>query len=310
MKSSHLSIAAIIALVLACLLLLPKTQNETVTTEQDVKLANRLLEKMYIKAKSAPASLREQMVFAGENLLGTPYVGATLDEIEKEALSVFLTRTDCILFVETCYNLARVTAANVSSGKGPATFDDLCKAILQTRYREGRAENYSDRIHYTTEWIRKGEAEGRLKDMTLDFDGVPFGDSINFMSTHPEKYRQLKDFRTDTSAALELQKIREVESSLNEIPLTYIPEESIVSIEDRILSGDIVCFMASTKGLDIAHVALAYVQEDPTAASGRKVGFMHASYSDGKVVVDELSIADYVASRKSLNGIKIVRALK
>lgn len=310
MKVSKIWIIALIALVTACLLLFPKKRSDVVTTKQDVKLANELLERMYIKAKSAPVSLQELMVFAGESLLGTPYVGGTLDETDHEALSVFLTRTDCILFVETCYNLARVTAANVSAGKGPATFDDLCRAILQTRYRNGRAENYSDRIHYTTEWIRKGESEERLRDMTMDLGGVPFGDSINFMGTHPEKYRHLKDFRTDTLASLELERIREVESSLNQIPLTYIPEESIASIEDDIISGDIVCFMSSTEGLDIAHVALAYVQEDSTAVNGRKPGFMHASYSDGKVVVDELSIADYVKKRKSVNGIKIVRPIK
>ena len=72
-------------------------------------------------------------------------------------------------------------------------------------------------------------------------------------------------------------------------------------MEHLLKDGDILGFNSTVKGLDIAHVALVYHKENG------QVGFIHASQADGKVVIDEKSIADYVNARKSNNGIRIVR---
>ena len=112
----------------------------------------------------------------------------------------------------------------------------------------------------------------------------------------------LKEADSDPEAARNREIIAEVEERLNEVPQTYIPAARIREAEGGIRSGDIICYMSGVDGLDIAHVAIAYVNEG-------KVGFMHASQADGKVEIDPLSIADYVKSRKNCPGIKVVRVL-
>ena len=76
-----------------------------------------------------------------------------------------------------------------------------------------------------------------------------------------------------------------------------LPTVFVHSLKD----GDILGFNSNVKGLDIAHVALVYHKENG------EVGFIHASQVDGKVVIDEKSIHDYVNSRKSNDGIRIIR---
>ena len=251
-------------------------------TPRDSVLSESILQRL-----SAREDLRsgEMLLEAGRSLLGTPYVAGTLDDTPRETLTVSLTRTDCILFVETCFNL---TLCAQRREKG---FYDLCNRIRDSRYREGVVGVYEDRIHYTTEWIRKGEARGLLQDLTLPLGGKAYtGHPINYMSTHPDKYPLLKDPGT----------IREAENRLNREPMTYIPKSQIAAIEQEILPGDIICFVTSIAGLDISHVALACIHDG-------KVGFLHASSTGHQVMIDPKSIAEYAASQRSCAGIKVVR---
>ena len=236
------------------------------------------------------------MVYAGRYLLGTPYVASTLEGGTKEELRIYLTKTDCILFVETCLNLA------LTKMQGHSDFDALAENLRQSRYRDGKVSCYADRIHYTTEWIRLKEEKGILKDITLDLGGVKTDKKIFYMSRNYKSYKHLKEADSDPEAARNREIIAGVEERLNEVPQTYIPAARIREAEGGIRSGDIICYMSGVDGLDIAHVAIAYVNEG-------KVGFMHASQADGKVEIDPLSIADYVKSRKNCPGIKVVRVL-
>ena len=95
--------------------------------------------------------------------------------------------------------------------------------------------------------------------------------------------------------------IASVEKELNTKPYTYIPQEKIKECEKNIKSGDIIGYMSTTKGLDIAHVAIAYWREDG------KLGFIHASMGKMKVVIDEKTINEYANSSKNINGIKVIR---
>ena len=96
--------------------------------------------------------------------------------------------------------------------------------------------------------------------------------------------------------------IEDVEKELNKVPMTQIPKARISSAAGGIRSGDIICFVTTVAGLDISHVALAYVE------NGR-VGFIHASQNDGKVEIDARTIEEYVSRRSNLSGIKVVRPL-
>ena len=236
------------------------------------------------------------MLKAAISLLGTPYVASTLENTEKEELTIYLTRTDCILFVETCFNL--VEAVRIYGAE--ADFAGFADLVRQSRYRDGKVDRYSDRIHYTTEWIRNGEARGLLEDMTMAFGGMAADRPINFMSTHKGSYRQLAGAPEDTTAARDLALIAAVEKTLSETPQSWIPTRKIPGMEQKIRSGDILCFMSGVPGLDIAHVGIAYVHDG-------RAGFIHASSGGGKVMVDPRTIAEYAAAKKNCPGIKVVR---
>jgi len=196
--------------------------------------------------------------------------------------------------VETVFNLAQAVKMNEDP-----TFLDFACLEQESRYRNAVCENYSDRIHYTTEWIRNNERRGLVKDITLECGGETFDDPIDYMSTHFDRYTHLKDAETDSTAAHDLKVIKEVENTLNEIPLTYIPEDRIEENYGKMKPGDILGLMSGTKGLDIAHVTM-YIGD------GR---FMHASMGKMKVVIDEKTVADYVKGSRNIPGIKVIRPL-
>ena len=262
------------------------------TTEKDRQVAREILQTL----QSAPGSSGERMLKAAISLLGTPYVASTLENTEKEELTSYLTRTDCILFVETCFNL--VEAVRIYGAE--ADFAGFADLVRQSRYRDGKVDRYSDRIHYTTEWIRNGEARGLLEDMTMAFGGMAADRPINFMSTHKGSYRQLAGAPEDTTAARDLALIAAVEKTLSETPQSWIPTRKIPGMEQKIRSGDILCFMSGVPGLDIAHVGIAYVHDG-------RAGFIHASSKGGKVMVDPRTIAEYAVAKKNCPGIKVVR---
>lgn len=235
-------------------------------------------------------SVPELMIIVAKQMLGTEYVAGTLEKV-PEQLVVSLTQTDCILFVESCLAMA------LNAKKGIFHPDSLCATIQSLRYRNGKVDGYASRIHYTSEWIRQGEARGIFREITdvLSGDNLS-GQRFSYMSEHSDAYRQLK------GNPAEVARIAQMEASLNQhTDYFVIPKEAVSKMEHLLKDGDILGFNSTVKGLDIAHVALVYHKENG------QVGFIHASQADGKVVIDEKSIADYVNARKSNNGIRIVR---
>lgn len=253
------------------------------SAEKYSKISKILLEN---REKSVP----ELMIIAAKQMLGTDYVAGTLEQI-PEKLSVSLTQTDCILFVESCLSMA------LNAKKGLDNPDSLCATTQSFRYRNGKVDGYASRIHYTSEWIRQGEARGIFREITdvLSGDNLS-GQRFSYMSEHSDAYKQLK------GNPAEVARIAQMEQNLNGFTDYFvIPKGDVKKIEHLLKDGDILGFNSSVKGLDIAHVALVYHKDNGD------VGFIHASYADGKVVIDEKSIADYVMARKNNNGIRIVR---
>ena len=221
-------------------------------TPQDSIKAEKIMTELSAKKSLSSGLLMKE---AAMKMLGTPYVGGTLDVPEKETLTVSHPKPDGILFVDTCLNMV------LCAQQGKTHWSDLCGMIRESRYRNGLVGSYLDRIHYTTEWIRKGEDRGILEDLTVSLGG---------------------------------------ENNVNQKPVTYIPKEIIPSVAGHIKTGDIICFVTTTAGLDISHVAIAYVHDGI-------VGFIHASSIAKKVIVDAMSIANYTASISGCKGIKVVR---
>ena len=252
-----------------------------VTTPADSLLAERVLAEL---ALHAGESMPDLMVRAGNALIGQPYVAGTLDDEPGEKLRIYLTRTDCILFVETCLALARTT---VQGGD----FQVFADEIRQSRYRGGRVESYADRLHYTSEWGMQGEARGTLRDVTQDLGGIRLDHPINYMSSHPDSYPLMDD----------VDAIREAEAGINAKPRYYIPKNRLGEALKGIRSGDIIGLVTSVEGLDISHVMMAVVDKPGT------VRLLHASTGPMKVVIDSRTLPEYLAARSSVTGIQVLR---
>ena len=286
-------------LLLSLLLLVTCTFSRAqayVSTAEDVALGELILSEL---SGNRTATAGERMVLAAKCLLGQRYVAAT-QEGREEKLRIYLTRTDCILFAETCLGLAR------TSGEGPdgATFEALAAAIGRTRYSAERIREgfrpYATRVHYVTEWISRGEAEGYFRDITQELGGVPDTRRIDYMSAHPDSYAPLTG--ESRYAKDNLADIVRMEEAVNRIPRQYVPKEEIAAVEDRIRDGDILCFATSVDGLDYTHVGIAY-REKP----GAPLTFIHASSAAGKVIVEPRSLADYLQGRRSAVGVTVLR---
>ena len=253
-----------------------------VTTDQDRALAEEVLKKLKAHQDEEPGNL---MVRAANALLGQPYVAGTLEELPDEKLCVYLTRTDCILFVETCLGLVQAAQRNTVS------FDYFVSELQQSRYRDGVCSRYEDRLHYTTEWARQGVARGVLEDMTEALGGVRYDHPVHYMSMHPDAYPRM----TDVDA------IKAVEASINAAPSTYIPKSALKGALGGIRNGDILLFTTTVDGLDVSHCAIAKVE------AGKPVRFIHASTGAMKVILEPRTLEEYVMGRKAVTGIQVYR---
>ena len=230
----------------------------------------------------------------GRALEGTPYVAGSLEAPGEEACRVVLDGFDCVTYVETCLDLARVVKLG-PPGSRP-TFDDLREAVTRTRYRAGRVAGYASRLHYTAEWIADNAARGVLEDITPMLGGVPYPLDLSFMSAHPQAYPALR-----AQPAL-VDSIRTIERRVSAVPRTYVPRARVAGIESRLRTGDIVAVTTSQAGLDYSHVGLVFRDR-----AGRP-RFLHASSARGRVVLDDRLAAYLARGPRSDTGISVLRA--
>lgn len=270
-----------IAAIIACLFL---TIGLSAQTVEDKAVFNRYMETMCSKRQLPTGKL---MVETARFFLGTPYVAGTLEE-EPERLVVNLRELDCMTLVETTTALVRTLRAVTPS------YETFCLNLQEARYRDGSIGDYTDRLHYTTDWMYENQRKGRLKDVTAEIGGKPLDLQLSFMSTHPDSYKQLKE--NPGRVAVMAAKEKEISARQH----FYIPQDEINAHTGKIRNGDIVCFVTTVKGLDISHVGII-------CREGDKLTFIHASTSKKQVIVNEEPLQEYVQSIKRNKGIMIVR---
>lgn len=263
------------------------------STAEDIALAKLVLQELGAQPAATPGA--NLMVRAARRLLGQKYVSGT-QEGREERLRIYLTRTDCILFAETCLGLVQTVQR---CGPG-ATFEDLARSLRASRYRGGTPDGYASRLHYTTEWIALGVREGLFEDITERLGGIPDTRPINFMSTHPDSYAPLKG--ESPSAQRMRAAITAVEQEVSRLPRRYIPRDRLVAAEGQIRSGDILCFATSIEGLDYSHVVIAYRERE-----GAPLGFIHASSAAGEVIIEPRSLEAYLQANRRISGITVLR---
>jgi len=235
----------------------------------------------------------ERVDVIGLALQGTPYVANTLETSDTvEVCTVTFEGLDCVTFFETCLGMARMSALG---GTSPA---DLVREVTYTRYRSGILAGYLSRLHYTCEWFADNVQKKVVRDITRDLPGaVPFEKKIDFMSTHPHSYRQLKA-NPDW-----IPKIAEIEQRLSKMAMYHVPKAKIAEAEPHLQSGDIVGITTAVEGIDCSHTGLCHRDKD-----GR-LRFLHASSSAKKVVLGP-RLSEYVASISKDLGVMIARPLE
>lgn len=221
----------------------------------------------------------------------TPYVASTLDNNQSEQLVINLHQLDCTTFVENCIALSRTLKT------GDCSFSNFCNQLKSIRYRDGKIEDYTSRLHYVTDWVYDNAKKGILKDETLALGGIQDGKTINFMSTHEDAYKPLGN-----DQKLQ-QKIGNIEQQINNRAEYYVlKKEDINKVSSQINDGDIIAFATSIEGLDYSHISIAY-------HNNGKLTFIHASSRAMKVIIEPQSLSDYCMKSTKCTGISIFRAI-
>ncbi|MFB6231539.1 MAG: N-acetylmuramoyl-L-alanine amidase-like domain-containing protein [Salinibacter sp.] len=246
------------------------TPPDTTATRFDAAMAAAL------SHREDTESIGALMQNIGLQFRGQPYLTGTLDAPSTETVVVRFDGFDCVTFVETTLALARSAQVADSSYAG------FVRRLAEQRYRDGGPVGYCNRLHYFTEWLSDNEDRGLVRRLGEALGGRPLRDTLDFMSTHRSAYER---FATNDSLFACIQKM---EARLNvqqrRDPVRYVPQDSIRAVYDDLRAGDIVAFVSSVDGLDVAHTGLVYAPRDEADT----IGLLHASLSDGVVVSPDL----------------------
>jgi hypothetical protein len=254
--------------------------------------ADRQIYDRYIRAMEGHKRLPigELIIETTRFFMETPYVASTLEK-EPEQLVVNLRELDCTTLVESVIALVRTI-----KGETPS-FETFCAELQQLRYRQKTINDYTDRLHYFTDWIYENSRKNLVRDETKAIGGQPYRLNLNFMSTHPDSYKQIK-INPDFIPVIAK---KEKEISARSV-YAIIPEAQIEVCRAGMKNGDIVCFVTQIEGLDVSHIGFIYWQGD-------KLGFIHASSTAKKVMIEPKSLFEYVKGIKTTTGVMVVRPL-
>jgi hypothetical protein len=233
----------------------------------------------------------EAVIGMGKSFLGTEYVANTLEQPGEEHLVVNLRGLDCVSFYENALILARCIKKNKT------TFEDYKDELRFVRYRGGIIGGYPSRLHYSSDYFFDNEKKHVLKIVTKDIGGVRYTKTINFMSTHTDSYRQLKE-RPEFVAVIQKQ-----EAAINRRALYHIPTRVVPKIAPKIHDGDIIGITTDIPGMDVSHTGIALWQD-------RKLHFLHAPITGSRVQITEKSLAEYLAASAKRLGIMVARPLE
>ena len=242
----------------------------------------------------AKANTKTSTLWFARQFLGVPYVAHTLELNDKEQLVVNTRELDCTTLVET------VTALTLCAQQGKKTWNDYLTTLKTLRYRQGKLDGYTSRLHYFSDWIRDKQSMKIIKE--IQSPNPPFTAvqrvNVNYMSTHSTAYKALK-------AQPELVPvIRQQEQSLNTVKARYIPKSALrrstKALRQAVHDGDIIAITCNKKGLDIAHLGFAVWKKDG-------LHLLNASMIHKKVVEEPMTFYQYLQKHPSHTGIRVLR---
>ncbi len=287
------------AFLLFMMLVLGVSAEHRVLYETELQMSYQTEDSIFIENVLAASRVIEPSssltLFFANQLVGRPYVGGTLEINYCEQLVVNTRELDCTTFVET------VVALTLCAKQEKYSFGDYVASLETIRYRRGEMSGYESRLHYFSDWIYDNGEKGMVREIqspeTL-FSGVQRL-SLNFMSTHPQLYKSLKN-----NPSL-VKKMRSCETALSGKTVRYIPRQTLVRNADdcrTIKDGDIIAILTNVAGLDIAHVGFAVWRTDG-------LHLLHASTQHKRVVIDPMPFSTYMQKHTKFRGVRIVRVL-
>jgi hypothetical protein len=231
----------------------------------------------------------------GRTFVGTAYVPQTLEVEGPEGLVINFRGLDCVTFVENAFALARFVRADGARllADRPAAEAAYERLLAELRYRAGEIDGYPSRLHYFSDWIADNARRGLVADVGPGLDGILDREPIDFMSTHPDAYRQLSD-------QANVAQVREAEERLSGAGRTYVPEDRIAEVAGRIRDGDIIAATSTVQGLDVAHTGLALWVDG-------SLRLLHAPLVGDSVEISQVPLADRIRGISGQDGIMVAR---
>ena len=245
--------------------------------------------------KGAKASPNESLtLFYARQFMDRPYVGQTLEiKGKEEQLVINLQSLDCTTLVENVCALALTTS------HGSKSWKDYIHWLRKLRYDDGKIDGYKSRNHYFSQWIQSGTRQGLVREIEADRSiTVPMKLSLTYMSSHPNSYPLLKDDMEERRL------IAEMEKRVSGATVRYIPKERVGDsrkVLGCIKDGDILAITTNKAGLDIAHVGFAVWGKDG------KLHLLNASSIHKKVVLEPMTLYQYMQKHSTQTGIRVIR---
>jgi hypothetical protein len=258
-------------------------------SESDVEICNAKFE-LAFDNNLAEKPIGDVIVEIGKSFIGTDYLAHSLETDGDEQLVINLGGLDCTTFLENSLVLARCIK------KGKTSFEDYMNELQLIRYRDGVIDQYPSRLHYFSDWIYDNAKKGIVDDITEEIGGKKIKFKLDFMSTHPESYKHLRD----NPDFIPIIKKQEKEISCRDY--YFIPKEDLKSKEELINNGDLIAITTTVEGLDIGHIGIAIKMDD-----GR-INLLHAPSENTKVQTTEQPLSDYLMKYKRHSGVIVLRA--
>lgn len=249
---------------------------------------------VFTLAVSLPATAQDNAHSLLDNawaFLGIPYVAHTLDnDTTQERLIINCDEVDCTTFVEYVLAMTLAEAHHKHIHK-----NDFANTLQKIRYRNGIIDGYTSRLHYITDWIENGTRLGFLTDVSSEHSPYKTKTQISYMSSHPERYKQLAHSPQNVA------RMKKIEKGLSEKEIRYVPKEKLAADGfPWIKDGDIIAITTNIAGLDISHLGIACYKKG-------KLHLLHASSSAKKVILSRIPLQQMLNITNSWTGIRVIR---
>ena len=254
--------------------------------KDDTLTITNMLIKAYNTNLNSP---NERISYIAQQLIGLPYVAHTL-ESDSELLTVNIDELDCTTFVET------VIAMAYTIGEGRTSWYDYIHNLERIRYRDGKLNGYTSRLHYISDWIVNNSHRGNFSEVTDEFPNYSYKTkTLDFMTSHRKSYKSLSDDK-------EFDKLKNIEIGYHNHRFPYIKTSTLQkrSVRNKLKEGDIIALTTTIDGLDVSHMGLITIVDG-------EPHLMHASMKAMKVIIDPLPLHKYLSNSKSLSGIRVIR---